>query len=157
MPELHIRRYLPSDQEAVWRLHVLASQEQGVYSGSGYWDQDIREIEQSYLSLNGDFLTGWLGDRLVTMGGLLPWPGHRAEVKRLQVHPEFWPQGYGKIMLAALEQRAGELGYHTIHIEASSIQLRIRHLLERCGFANVGQIERSDAILLIYEKLLNSD
>ena len=44
-----LRRYTPTDREAVEYLHVHALKQSGAYLGPGPWDDDIYAIEETYL------------------------------------------------------------------------------------------------------------
>ena len=134
-----LRRYTSADQEAVEQLHVFALQQTGAYLGRGPWDDDVYAIEDVYLRNQGEFLIGECDGQLVAMGALKHTSPERAEIKRMRVHPGYQGRGYGHFMLDALEARARALGYHTLHLDTSILQLPAQRLYEKNGFREVGR------------------
>ena len=70
----------------------------------------------------------------MAMGALKRTSGRRAEVKRMRVRPGCWRRGYGREVLSALERRAAELGYVTLHLDTTVGQTAARRLYEKNGF-----------------------
>jgi GNAT superfamily N-acetyltransferase len=134
-----LRRYTPADQEAVEHLHVLAIQQMGAYLGRGPWDDDVYAIEEVYLNGLGEFLVGEEDGQLVAMGALKHTDSERAEIKRMRVFAEYQGRGYGQLILNRLEARARELGYRTLHLDTSIVQIPARKLYEKNGFREVGR------------------
>ncbi len=126
---MQIRRYQEADHADVWTLHVLGLQHVGAYAGNGPWDDDLHHIEQVYLNNRGEFLVGVLDDRIIAMGALRKTKGERAEIKRMRAHPDFQGRGFGQLILNALEARAFELGYTTLHLDTSTVQVAAQNLL----------------------------
>ena len=134
-----LRRYTSTDQEAVEHLHVSAIQQIGAYLGRGPWDDDVYAIEEVYLNNQGEFLIGEYDGLFVAMGALKRTSPKRAEIKRMRVRPEYQGRGYGQIILNELEARARALGYQTLHLDTSIIQIPARRLYEKNGFGEVGR------------------
>ena len=151
---LTIRRYAPADRAAVEYLHVFALQQAGAYLGRGPWDDDLYAIEEVYLNDGGDFLVGEYEGVLVAMGALRRTSPTRAEIKRMRVHPAYQRRGFGLLMLIELESRARALGYTTLHLDTSTVQLAAQRLYEKHGFRETGReiFQRFENIL--YEKEL---
>ena len=63
---LEIRRFLPGDAAAVWRLHNLGLNQMGVNAGPGPWDDDLSSIAETYLE-SGEFLIGVLDGEIVCL------------------------------------------------------------------------------------------
>ena len=152
--ELRIRRYQPADREAVRELHAAALRAVGALAGAGPWDDDLDEIERVYLDDGGEFLVGVLDGRVVAMGALRRTAPARAELKRMRVEPALQGRGFGGAMLLALEGRAVELGYETLHLDTSTRQDAARHLYERHRYREVGRTEWRGMEILLYEKTL---
>ena len=129
-----LRRYEPADRAAVAYLHVHAIQQAGAYLGRGPWDDDVYAIEQVYLKNGGEFLIGECDGLLVAMGALKRTSPERAEIKRMRVHPAYQGRGYGQRILDELEARARALGYQTLHLDTSILQLPAQRLYEKNGF-----------------------
>src|SRR5947209_20539776 len=123
-----LRRYTSADQEAVEHLHVFALEQTGVYLGRGPWDDDVYAIEEVYLKNQGEFLIGECDGLFVAMGALRRTSPERAEIKRMRVHPEYQGRGYGQLILDELEARARALGYQTLHLDTSILQLPAQRL-----------------------------
>lgn len=149
-----LRRYTPADREAVEYLHVHAIQQTGAYLGRGPWDDDIYAIEATYLNNQGEFLIGEWNGIFMAMGALLRTSPERAEIKRMRVHPDYQGRGIGQIILSELEARARALGYKTLHLDTSVVQLAAQKLYEKNGFREVGRDLYNDLEVILYEKAL---
>jgi GNAT superfamily N-acetyltransferase len=157
------RRYTPGDQEAVEHLHVSVLQQTGAYLGRGPWDDDIYAIEDVYLKNGGEFLIGEYDGQIIAMGALKRTGPERAEVKRMRVHPAYQGRGYGQLILAELEARAQALGYRTLHLDTSILQIPAQRLYEKNGFREVGRDRYKQQVgqdtyqqleVILYEKQL---
>jgi len=120
--ELTVRRYLPSDAEAVWHLHNRALIAVGAHSGNGPWDTDVRNVEAEYLNTAGEFLAALLDGRIVAMGGIPRTDRTSGEFKRMRVEPAYQRRGYGRRILRALEERARDLGISRLWLETTLTQ-----------------------------------
>ncbi len=149
-----LRRYTSNDREAVERLHVEAMLQTGAYLGRGPWDDDVYAIEQTYLENGGEFLIGEWDSVFVAMGALRRTTPERAEIKRMRVHPDYQGRGFGQIILTALEARGRALGYTTLHLDTSTLQLPAQKLYERNGYLPVGRDNYNGVEVILYEKAL---
>ena len=149
-----LRRYTPADQEAVEHLHVSAIQQTGAYLGRGPWDDDVYAIEDAYLKNQGEFLIGEDDGRFVAMGALKRTSSERAEIKRMRVQLEYQGHGYGQLILNELEARAHALGYRTLHLDTSILQIPAQRLYEKNGFHEVGRDMYQGLEVILYEKQL---
>jgi ribosomal protein S18 acetylase RimI-like enzyme len=149
-----LRRYTPADQAAVEYLHVYAIQQAGAYLGRGPWDDDVFAIEETYLNNQGDFLIGELDGVFVAMGAFRRTGPERAEMKRMRVHPDYQGRGFGQILLTELEARAHAMGYKTLHLNTSVVQVPARKLYEKNGYREVGRDKYRDLEVILYEKYL---
>ena len=57
----------------------------------------------------------------------------------MRVHPEYQGRGYGQLILDELEAHARALGYRTLHLDTSILQLPAQRLYEKNGFREVGR------------------
>ncbi|HEY7416331.1 MAG TPA: GNAT family N-acetyltransferase [Ktedonobacteraceae bacterium] len=154
-----LRRYTPADQETIEHLHVFALQQTGAYLGRGPWDDDIYAIEEVYLKHQGEFLIGECDGVFVAMGALKRTSPERAEIKRMRVYPEYQGRGYGQRILDELEASARALGYRTLHLDTSLLQVAARRLYEKNGYREVGRDVYGRQIgqpleVILYEKQL---
>jgi GNAT superfamily N-acetyltransferase len=151
---LELRRFDDADTEAVGELHDLALADAGAHLGSGPWDDDLRSIRSSYLQDGGEFLVGWLDGRLVAMGALRHVTGAAAEIKRMRVHPRFQRRGFGRAVLARLEERAREIGYSRLRLDTTIMQTAAQALYAREGYSKVGRGQLAGVAVIYYEKRL---
>jgi GNAT superfamily N-acetyltransferase len=155
-----LRRYTSADQEAVEHLHVAAMKQTGAYLGRGPWDDDVYAIEDTYLRNGGEFLIGECDGLIVAMGALKRTSTERAEIKRMRVALDHQGRGYGQQILDALEARARTLGYQTLHLDTSILQIPAQKLYEKNGFQEVGRdiyhsIDTNQPLeVILYEKQL---
>ena len=149
-----LRRYTPADQETVEYLHVHAIQQTGAYLGRGPWDDDVYAIEETYLNNQREFLIGEWDGIFVAMGALRRTSSERAEIKRMRVHPDYQGRGLGQIILSELEARACAIGYKTLHLDTSVVQVPARKLYEKNDFREVGRDTYNDLEVILYEKPL---
>ena len=150
--ELHIRRYESEDREAVWRLHDVAMRGAGIHLGDGTWYDDLREIQDVYLRDGGEFLVGTVGDEVVAIGAVKKTSDDRAEIKYMRVDPKFQQRGFGQTVLVALERRAAELGYETLHLDTAVQQRTARRLYESNGYREVRRDKKGSIDCVFYEK-----
>jgi putative acetyltransferase len=73
----------------------------------------------------------------VACGGLRPLDNDSAEIKRMYVIPAARRQGFGRLIIAALERHAHSFGYKTILLETGVGQPDAQHLYESCGYARI--------------------
>ena len=150
-----LRRYKPADAEAVEYLHVHAIQQAGAYLGRGPWDDDVYAIEEAYLNNQGEFLIGEWDGIFVAMGALHRTSRERAEIKRMRTHPDYQGRGFGQRILTELEARARALGYRTLHLDTSIVQVPAQKFYEKNGFYEVGRDIYQGLEVILYEKELN--
>ena len=155
--KLSIRRYRPEDLAAVWEMHFEGLDAVGARMEDPSLDEDLGRIEEDYLAGGGEFLVATVGGRAVAMGALKRTSGRRAEVKRMRVRPGYWRRGYGREVLRALERRAAELGYVTLHLDTTAVQTAARRLYEKNGFREARRATSGDHECVFYEKNLRAE
>jgi GNAT superfamily N-acetyltransferase len=151
---LELRRFDDDDAEAVRELHDLALADAGAHLGSGPWDDDLRSIRDAYLQDGGEFLVGWLDGRLVAIGALRHVTAAAAEIKRMRVHPRFQRRGFGRAVLARLEDRARQLGYSKLRLDTTVMQTAAQALFACEGYSEVGRGQLAGLEVIYYEKRL---
>ena len=72
----------------------------------------------------------------------------------MRVRPGCWRRGYGQEMLSALERRAAELGYVTLHLDTTAGQTAARRLYEKNGFREARRSPLGGFERVFYEKEL---
>lgn len=151
---MQIRRYQASDHEQVLRLHRVALAAIGADAGPGPWDDDLDQIDQTYLTARGEFLVGLLNEQVAAIGALRRVGEQTAELKRMRVSPELQRQGLGRRMLHALEARARELGYTAIVLDTSDRQAAAIGLYRHEGYLETGRGEVAGLPTLFFRKTL---
>jgi ribosomal protein S18 acetylase RimI-like enzyme len=124
----------------------------GIHLGEGHWYDDLHEIENVYLRKGGEFLVGTLGDEVVAMGAAKKTTDDRAEIKYMRVDPQFQRRGFGQAILTALERRAAELGYDTLHLDTAVQQKTARRLYESNGYREARRGRKGAIDCVFYEK-----
>ncbi len=149
-----IRRYSTVDHDHIWRVHLLVISEAGVEPTHQHY-HDIFHIEEQYLQSGGDFLVG-TGARgqVIAMGGVKKLDDERAEIKRLRIHPEHQRKGYGRLMLNRLEERAKELGFLRITLDALHNQYGAHALFKSNGYEEIGPAVVDGFNVILFEKSL---
>jgi ribosomal protein S18 acetylase RimI-like enzyme len=150
---LVLRRYEPSDLQAVWALHQLASQVAGVPTPEPYFS-DLHDIERAFLNNGGAFVVGEYEGRIVAMGGLKRTACDRAEITRMRIHPDFQRQGFGSVILRHLEKHAAELGYRTLHLDTLVVQEAAQRFYRHHGYHCVGCGQKETFEVMFFEKQL---
>lgn len=178
--DLHLRRYDPRDEAAVWRLHEQAMAPTATDPEDIPGTEDLRDIEGEYLDAGGEFLVGVLPDTedaadahspapevhdgaLVAMGGFLPnEAGHdderavagAAELHRMRVAPAHQRDGYGRALLVALEERAREAGFDPVLATTARTQPSAVEFYREEGYEPVGESREAGYDLVHFEKSL---
>ena len=151
---MEVRRYIPSDHDAVWDLHNLALNEVGAHAGNGPWDDDLHRIEATYLDAGGEFYVGIIDGRIVAMGALKRLTDTKAEICRMRVHPNFQRRGLGARILSKLEQRARDLGFRTLTLETTVGQVAAISMYTRAGYVEVARGRKLGFEVMAFEKRL---
>ncbi len=81
-----------------------------------------------------EFVAGFVDGRPVACGALQPVGGGVGELKRMYVRPPFRGQGLSRLILAALEERALQLGFHTLRLETGQGLAPALGLYEGAGY-----------------------
>jgi len=73
----------------------------------------------------------------------------------MRVDIRFQSQGFGRAMLRALEDRARELDYRTLHLDTTTKQAPAQRLYGSCGYHEVGRGTYPSGLqMIIFEKQL---
>lgn len=151
---INVRDYSTADHDHVWRVHLLCVSEAGVEPTHQHY-HDIFHIEEQYKQGGGEFLVGTDNDgNILAMGGLKRLDDHTAEIKRLRVHPSHQKKGYGQLLLSKLEQRAVEIGFEQIYLDALSNQHGAHKLFQKKGYTEKGATVIDGFNVIVFEKSL---
>lgn len=152
MPAMDIRLYQSTDRAAVWNLHMTVIQSVGTVATDETWDHDLHTIEDTYLNSGGVFLVGIVNAHIIAMGALDVRTPHRAEVKRMRVHPQYQQHGFGAQMLQALESHARQLGFERVCLETLRQFGPAQRFYTHNGYAEVGCEQNIGEDVILFEK-----
>jgi GNAT superfamily N-acetyltransferase len=85
----------------------------------------------------GRFVVGYEDDRPVACGGIRTWEPGVCEIKRMFVARGSRRRGYGRLLLAAIEQAAREAGFRRIVLDTLSDLREAMALYESSGYKRV--------------------
>jgi GNAT superfamily N-acetyltransferase len=101
--------------------------------GANHFRLDAEDVSPA----KGAFLIGYVGAEPVACGAIRRIERGVAEIKRMYVVPPARGRGISKIMLAALEGRARQLGFGRLVLETGTRQLDAIGLYQRAGFNSI--------------------
>ena len=159
MAPLTLRRYEPTDADAVWTLHERALRDAGGYDEAfAHRDADLRQIQVRYLDAGGEFLVGEHAGDIVAMGAFQP---HETDddavvIRRMRVAPAYQRSGYGTRVLNDLEARARKRGFDRAELDTTPVQAAAIAFYEHHGYERVGReyYEQVNTTLVFFEKPL---
>ena len=103
--------------------------------GARYPGLEIHGIDAAnFRAAGGVFLIGSSDGQAVACGALRPMEAGAVEVKRMYVRDTHRGHGFGRAMLAALEEIARERGYRVIRLETGDGQPEAIALYESAGY-----------------------
>jgi ribosomal protein S18 acetylase RimI-like enzyme len=103
---------------------------------------DLADIAGCFLHAGGEFLVAEQDGHVVGMGGIRPSGRRRAEVLRVRVHPATRRRGVGRALMAALEQRAEQLGMRELHLDTATNQPEAVAFYRSLGYQETGREHR---------------
>src|ERR1017187_6365848 len=103
-------RYRPEHREPMLALHRSAIVGFTLGMSQQEDEADLMAVEQVYLRGGGEFLIGFINERLVAMGGFKRLTDTSAELRRMRIERELQGRGYGAELLRELERLAFQSG-----------------------------------------------
>ena len=181
--DILFRQYEPDDADAVAELDGWAMRVAGTDPTDIPGHGDVERVDSVYLDSGGAFLVGVVdpadaaglfdaadpdsfetADGLVAaMGGFLPngagYDDERtveaaAELHRMRVAPPLQGQGYGTVLLEALEERARRAGFSRVLATTAERQGRALSLYAGAGYEQVDSSVYGEYDLVHFEKCL---
>jgi GNAT superfamily N-acetyltransferase len=86
---------------------------------------------------DGWFVAVYADGRAVAGGGVRRLDDETAEIKRMYVVPDARGRGFGRRLLAALEDAARELGYRRVRLDTGAEQPRALALYRSAGYREI--------------------
>jgi GNAT superfamily N-acetyltransferase len=102
----------------------------------------------------GCFLVGFDGEAPVCGGGIKRLPDGACELKRMYVVPEARGTGAGRELLAALEDKARELGYAIARLDTGPRQPEAEAWYRRAGYEPIANFNANPVASFFGEKNL---
>jgi GNAT superfamily N-acetyltransferase len=104
---------------------------------------------------HGTFLVGFdEHEAPACAGGVKRLDGDAAEIKRMYVVPSARGRGIARVLLAALEDAAREIGYRTVRLDTGPRQAHAQALYESAGYRPVGNFNANPVASFWGEKRL---
>ena len=146
MHSMRVIRYRPEYQEAMLALHRSAIEGFALGMSQQQDEADLMAVEDLYLRNGGEFLLGFLGERLIAMGGFKWLSSGGAELRRMRVERGLQKRGYGTLLLRELERRAYQSGVRTLCLQAAkrrplTLQFYRKHGYRETGPSVYGAVE----------------
>ena len=128
------------DIEAVKTLFLEYSQIKGAESCFVSFDKELADLEAFYSG--GALLVGYEEGMPIACIALKKVNAQTGEAKRLFIKPEYRGKGYARIMLNAMLDKAGELGFSEVTFTTKPSVMQIGYgLYKRMGFEEVDEKE----------------
>ena len=124
---MNIRSFHPSDTEPVitlWQACGLVKP----------WNDPHKDIERKLAVLPELFLIGESEKGTIIGSAMGGYEGHRGWVNYLAVHPDQQGNGYGRILMEALEEKLIALGCPKINLQVRETNLDVIHFYEAIGY-----------------------
>ncbi|WP_436923172.1 GNAT family N-acetyltransferase [Halosimplex amylolyticum] len=154
-----LRRYEPRDRDAVRDLHRTALREAGTNPEDVPNSDDVLDVEGNYVDAGGEFLVVEHDGEIVAMGGLAvedaEIPAGAGELLRIAVHPDHQRAGYGRAIVAGLEDAARERGLERVFLWTAQRQRSAVAFYRSLGYQGTDHRTEGEYELLRFEKSLD--
>lgn len=143
---MRLIRYQPEYQAPMLALHRSAIEGFSLGMSQQQDEADLVEIESVYLRGGGQFLLGFIDERLVAMGGFQRLSDDSAELRRMRISKESQGLGCGTSLLRELERSAFQAGVRTLRLETAqrrplTLQFYRKHGYQETGRGHYGAVE----------------
>jgi GNAT superfamily N-acetyltransferase len=136
---MRIIRYRPEFREPMLDLHRRALEGFTLGLTQQQDEADLVAIEDVYLRNGGEFLLGFIGKRLVAMGGFKRLTEGLAEVRRMRIARDLQGRGHGTYLLRELERRAFQSGVRVLCLDAARRRSLTLEFYRKHGYQETGQ------------------
>ena len=132
-------RYRIEYQEPMLALHRSVLEGFALGMSQQEDEADLMAIEDLYLLDGGEFLLGFLGERLIAMGGFKRLSPDVAELRRMRIDRDLQGRGYGTLLLWELERRAYQSGVRALRLQAAKRRPLTLQFYRKHGYLESGQ------------------
>jgi GNAT superfamily N-acetyltransferase len=136
---MHLIRYQPAHREALLALHRSAIEGFDLGMSQQADEADLMAIEKVYLSTGGEFLLGFLEDKLMAMGGYKKPSDSQVELRRMRIARELQNKGYGTQLLLELERRAAGGGFKSVCLDTATQRPLTLEFYRKHGYEDTGR------------------
>jgi len=136
---MRLIRYQPEHKEPMLALHRSAIEGFVLGISQQQDEADLMSVEEVYLHSRGEFLLGFIGERLVAMGGFKRMSEGSAELRRMRIAGDLQGQGCGTLMLLELERRAFQSGIRTLCLETAERRPLTLKFYRKHGYRETGR------------------
>ena len=119
-----------------------------------YSQDDLENIDVSYMSVNGDFFIASLNDNIIGMCGFVPVDDKKAELKRLRIEKSLRSKGYGSQLLKFVESDIKSKGFDAIEFATASIRKPTLQFYKKHGYIEKGKSVFGELEIINFEKIL---
>jgi GNAT superfamily N-acetyltransferase len=102
-------------------------------------EADLVAIAQVYLRSGGEFLLGFINERLVAMGGFKRLTDTSAELRRMRIERDLQGRGYGTQLLRELERLAFQSGIRTLCLDTARRRSLTLEFYRKHGYQETGR------------------
>lgn len=155
MNELIFERYELRYQQDVLSLHREAVADLPLDMSLLAEEQDLRDIESSYLTSGGEYLVVLSNDQVVAMGGYKMIDAERAELKRMRVREDYRGKGVGSRLLKELETRASAQGARELMLETAAARPQTLAFYDKHGYDETGRGLYANIETVTFRKLID--
>ena len=134
MIDVTYRRAQNSDSEAILNILKATFKEYEIDLPDNYSFADVENIEEHYLSTNGEFIVLLRKPHIIGFFALLPSDNNQVELKRLYLTANERGKGLGKYLLNMAIKLAKESGHSRIFLETTSKFIEAVSLYREFGF-----------------------
>lgn len=138
-----VRSWQPSDRSSAASVIQTVLAEYGLGWEPEGADQDVLQVESSYLAVGGEFWVIEQQQKIVGTAAYYPiYRGKNAvEIRKMYLLPEARGQGLGQFLLTRLEAAIAMRGFEQAWIETASVLREAVHLYERNGYIPATGVE----------------
>ena len=144
--DMRLIRYRPEYRQPMLALHRSAIVGFTLGMSQQEDEADLVAIEQVYLRDGGEFLIGYINERLAAMGGFKRLTDISADLRRMRIERELQGRGCGTQLLRELERLAFQSGILTLRLDTArrrplTLEFYRKHGYQETGRGFYGEVE----------------
>jgi GNAT superfamily N-acetyltransferase len=136
---MRLIRYRPEYRQPMLALHRSAIVGFTLGMSQQEDEADLMAIELVYLRDGGEFLIGYINERLAAMGGFKRLTDISADLRRMRIEHELQGKGYGTQLLRELERLAFQSGIRTLCLDTARRRPLTLEFYRKHGYQETGQ------------------